>query len=190
MFSKERLIRPTRMPGKMILFHILCFVLLLLDDLEAFIWNYYLEQPWFCNYSIFSVQLLAIPNQNGIWLSYPTLPILYRSTEDSNIEACGFEGIVQSRNNSGRSNDGQRCCKPLYAYFFILETEFEDCLKSSGKLQFLIAGVTLRNTVKTDTHPVVWFSKVFTCKNGIEADETITVFNRRLLPRGLSLQDP
>lgn len=44
MFLKERTIRPSRMPGKIIVFQVLCFILLLLDDLEAFIWNYYLEQ--------------------------------------------------------------------------------------------------------------------------------------------------
>lgn len=81
------------------------------DDLEAFIWNYFIEQSLSCSYSILSFQLVAILNQNGIWLSHPTLPILYRSTEYSNIEACGFEGIVQSTNNSSRSNDGQRCWK-------------------------------------------------------------------------------
>lgn len=108
MFLKERTIRPSRMPGKMILFQVLCFILLLLDALEAFIWNYYLEQSWSCSYSILSVQLLSIPNQNWMWLSHPTLPILYRSTENSNIEARGFEGMVQSRNNSGRNNNGSK----------------------------------------------------------------------------------
>lgn len=42
-FSKEKTVRPSRTPGKITLFQVFYFILLLLDDLEAFIWNHYLE---------------------------------------------------------------------------------------------------------------------------------------------------
>lgn len=43
-FKKEGIIRPGRISRKIILFQV-CFMLLLIDaELEAFIWNYYVEQ--------------------------------------------------------------------------------------------------------------------------------------------------
>lgn len=74
-FSKERTIRPSRTPGKIILSQVFYFILPLLDDLEDFFWNHYLENhdPAVTLYCLFSFE------QSQIKMKYDYSILLFLS---------------------------------------------------------------------------------------------------------------